>query len=66
MVGCTAVWGIQLDPLSGRLDLNGVFLSDEEKDSFARKDGFDDFDDMIAWFAKEHGVGVFTGIVIHW
>jgi len=35
-------------------------------DEFARADGFRDFDDMRSFWATNHGVETFKGVIIYW
>jgi len=37
----------------------------EEKQKFARADGFKDWPTMVAWFGKTHGLP-FAGIILRW
>ncbi len=54
--------GIRVGPAPGQLSA----LSAEMVEQFARADGFDDFNEMLAWFEAEHGSLPFAGIVIAW
>ena len=45
------------------LDRGLLFL---DGDKFAQRDGFDDQHDMQRFWLKEHGIGVFCGILIEW
>lgn len=36
------------------------------RDRFAVKDGFTDFEDMMAWWAKTHCGGAFCGFMVRW
>lgn len=47
--------------------IEGVELTESEKQTFAQRDGFDGSLDMHRFWAKEHGVGVrFFGQIVHW
>lgn len=51
--------------------LDGLTFGDKEKhpgnaDAFARRDGFKDFSDMLAWFQKKYGSTHFVGYVHRW
>lgn len=50
---------------------DGLTFGDKEKhpgdtNAFARRDGFNDFDEMLAWFAKKYGEFRFVGYVHRW
>lgn len=50
---------------------DGLRLGDETKhpgdaDAFARRDGFKDFDAMLAWFKNKYGSDHFVGYVHRW
>lgn len=49
----------------------GLTVGDTRKhegnaDAFARRDGFKDYDDMVAWFTKKYGSSHFVGYVHCW
>lgn len=51
--------------------IDGNTLYADEKDAFARSDGFKDFADMVAFWRARHGVAggntlPFNGQIIHW
>ena len=37
-----------------------------DQDMFAKADGFRDYDDMVAWFEGQYGLGEFVGRLIRW
>lgn len=47
------------------IQINDTRLSSEQREDFARADGFDDFGEMADWFRKTHDLP-FEGIVIYW
>lgn len=52
---------------SGRLlQVGGVWLLGDERDVFARSDGFADFGEMVGFWLKEHGPILFEGVCIQW
>ena len=48
---------------SGRIIVEGTYLSDEEVKQFAKNDGFDSVDDFWWWFDQ---YSPFIGKIIHW
>ena len=65
---CLSVWPIRM---ALRDDI--VFANDgwirtlDDLDAFARRDGFQDWSQMVAFWADEHpGVDVFEGVLIRW
>lgn len=46
-------------------DLDAMRLR-EDRDAFARADGFHDWPEMLLWFIHEYSSAQFTGIVIYW
>ena len=50
----------------GAIALNGIHLSTDEMERFARQDGFLNLDDMAGFWRAEHGEGNFIGLVIQW
>jgi hypothetical protein len=63
-VTCGRVEKIRISAAGG-IDLNGQRLNSYEADRFAQGDGFIGFEELAAWFEKEHGLP-FDGIVIYW
>lgn len=52
---------------SRRIISNGIRLNIGEGNSFAQLDGFEDSQDMIAWFKKTYpGMGWFEGFCVRW
>ena len=50
---------------------DGLTFGNKEKhpgnaDAFAKRDGFKDFSDMLAWFQKKYGASHFVGYVHRW
>ncbi len=43
----------------------GPITERPQLDAFAKADGFQDWSDLVAWFAQEHGLP-FSGILIKW
>lgn len=41
-------------------------LADDELDEFAVRDGFEGLGEMGKFWHEEHGLGMFSGQVIHW
>jgi hypothetical protein len=48
---------------AGRIFIEGTALSRSEEEAFARRDGFKDFEDMMAFW---NGRLPFKGQIIHW
>lgn len=46
------------------ISIDGIRLTDNEAELIARKDGFENWEEMTAWFKKMHGIP-FTGQRIH-
>lgn len=49
-----------------KIILNGELLDDSEQDAFARRDGFNNFADMIAFWRHPTDRIPFKGMIIHW
>lgn len=45
--------------------LGGLLFSQESANMIANSDGFDDFDQMAAWYKEEYGLP-FKGVLITW
>lgn len=50
---------------------DGLIVGDTDKhagnsDAFAKRDGFKDYADMVAWFTKKYGDAHFVGYVHRW
>lgn len=58
--------GIWVYPTYLVINIDGNKLTSDEKRAFAIRDGFDSEPDMAAFWAAEHGLGHFSGQVIHW
>ena len=57
---------ITLD-FTGLVSINRRSFQDVDRlDEFARSDGFADFVEMRAFWAKEHGLSRFNGVIIRW
>jgi len=52
-----AAWGFQMDPYT--------LTVLEDLDNIARADGFKDWEEMVTWFEKTHGLP-FIGTLITW
>lgn len=66
---CTAVYGVRLDLVDGRVETETgtAWTTIAELDAFARSDGFSDWADLQAFWAENHpGVGHFSGVLIGW
>lgn len=62
---CAEVVPVRLDFNLNNLTVNGEL--DGQRDLFARSDGFADWPEMCAFWAKEHpGITVFDGMLIRW
>ncbi len=48
------------------IKLDGAVVDLVRMDDFARADGFENADDMHAFWKKEHGLGYFNGVLIRW
>lgn len=46
--------------------VNDVSLGPKKEEALALADGFRDYNDMVCWFADNHGSKRFDGVVIHW
>lgn len=46
--------------------LDGVHVGEGRLHDFARADGFDNAEDMHAFWKEEHGLGEFRGVLIQW
>jgi GNAT superfamily N-acetyltransferase len=46
--------------------VNGDTLRDEEREVFARADGFEGLEDLVGWLLENHGPDVFEGWLIEW
>ena len=67
---CLAVWPIRFDFQSGQ-ELVQVHSHAStlkaERDFFAQRDGFEDWDDLSAFWTREHpGLDQFEGLLISW
>lgn len=66
---CLDVIDVELDLVAGEVHAGGVIVVNRESgaDEFARLDGFADWSDLRAFWAKEHpGVDRFQGVLIRW
>jgi hypothetical protein len=62
---CTAVKPITVTP--DTICLGGTYLGRDERNAFARADGFDSFDELIEWMALDVGREFpWHGIVVFW
>lgn len=61
---CEEVWPVSLE-LAGRVTVG--IETQRDLDAFAVADGFRDWDDLAAFWRKQHpGVVVFSGVIIRW
>lgn len=60
---CTSVNQITIDDHG--INIDGIWLSLQERDKISQEDGFDDFSELIQWFRKEHGLP-FEGLLYKW
>ena len=64
---CKDVTYIAVRPRNqGGLTLGDTSRFPRDIDEFARADGFDNYDEMHAFFAKQYGTEYYTGYVIRW
>lgn len=66
---CTSVEPIKIHvgkTRIGFIKLNSKLLEGLDLHNLARDDGFEDLHDMWNFWAKEHGEGVFDGVLIKW
>jgi hypothetical protein len=65
---CTAVYPINISVGEHSLivQFDGTTVTHGHIHNFARADGFDHGEDMLAFWKKEHGVGQFQGVLIRW
>jgi hypothetical protein len=61
MITCVEAIAITADCMR----INGFWVTTEQRESFAKADGFASFEEMAAWFNSNHGLP-FEGIVIKW
>lgn len=61
---CTFVGYVAIRP--DYLTVSDVNQHPRDRDEFARLDGFKDYEDMRAWFAKRYGQTHFTGYLHRW
>jgi hypothetical protein len=65
---CRTVMPIVLDVERAHITLpTAVYYTARDLLTFARRDGFENWDDMMAFWREHHpGVTIFTGVIIHW
>lgn len=65
---CESVWPVRLDfDLATIEHGNGRVFDESDLDPFAVSDGFADWEDMRAFWERQHpGVRVFSGLLIRW
>lgn len=71
---CFAVTPIRIEFFRLGRPMPGITVGDrlpivarDDRDSFAWRDGFTDWDDMVEFWRAEHGtVDAFTGVLIEW
>jgi len=66
---CFAVTPIRLEFESPRITVGDrlPIVARDDRDSFAWRDGFEDWDDMAAFWKAEHEtLDVFSGVLIEW
>jgi hypothetical protein len=61
---CTLVDYVGIRP--EYLTLGNARLHKGDANDFARRDGFDNFDDMVNWFSRTYGSPYFQGFVHVW
>jgi|SRR5579864_6215521 len=61
-VPCTAVQNILITP-GGMVRIDGIYLEDDEREALSRRDGFSNFQEMLAFW---NGRLPFRGHIIHW
>lgn len=71
-VPCTKIEEIRLEYRAGtgscelpHVVIQGIDLSPTEVEAFARRDGFDDFADMVRWWNDTRDIP-FQGCIYHW
>ena len=63
---CTSVGPVEINgPAFGGLLIGSLMGSDVKPDTFAKRDGFKNFEEMVEWFDKVYGLP-FEGLVIRW
>lgn len=60
----TGITPVTLTPTA--LYVKHVLVARACADTFARRDGFADYDAMMAWFSKRYGPGKFSGYLHVW
>lgn len=63
-VPCAAVQNILITP--GMVRIDGVYLEDDEREAFARRDGFSNFQEMLKFWKEPKDRLPFRGNIIHW
>lgn len=63
---CVSVDSIVIGVKKKKLEIMRYAPNPISIDAFAKADGFNDLDDMHAFWLKEHGVGMFRGVLIKW
>lgn len=69
---CVSVQRIAIDLTAATITLSRVIgpgedrLTREAAEQFAIDDGFACLDDLVTWFGKVHGPGVFHGVLVRW
>lgn len=61
---CHSTRPVEID-VGAALYIGGNLCSEAMRNLFAREDGFDDYNAMLAWFEKNHSLP-FTGVCIKW
>lgn len=61
---CAAVHTVTMS--ANLLILDGVAVTPNHWDTFAKHDGFESWEELWCWFLREHGKLRFSGIVIYW
>jgi hypothetical protein len=63
---CISVDPIVINVYDTRLEILRFAPDPERLEEFARADGFKNAADMHAFWAEEHGLGYFSGVLIRW
>jgi hypothetical protein len=65
---CTSTAAIAIDvrPHALHVSVDGENIKGGRIHDFAREDGFEHGEDMLAFWQKEHGMGKFEGVLILW
>ena len=64
-VPCVKIENILITP-GGVIRIDGIYLADDEREAFARRDGFDSLDDMLIFWREPKNRLPFRGQILHW